>query len=46
MTDAVNKHAQNWVAVAALVPGRMDKQCRNRWTQTLGDPATEKAAGL
>jgi hypothetical protein len=36
LTEAVKKHANNWVAVAAMVPGRTDDQCRKRWTQTLG----------
>jgi S-ribosylhomocysteine lyase LuxS involved in autoinducer biosynthesis len=45
LTEAVKKHAKNWVAVATLVPGRTDEQCRKRWTRTL-DPATEKTAAL
>jgi S-ribosylhomocysteine lyase LuxS involved in autoinducer biosynthesis len=35
LLDAVKKHGKKWVAVAEMVPGRTDKQCRNRWTQTL-----------
>jgi hypothetical protein len=37
LTDAVNKHGSNWVAVAVLVPGRTKKQCRKRWVESL-DP--------
>jgi myb proto-oncogene protein len=29
--------SSNWAAVAALVPGRTNKQCRNRWSKSL-DP--------
>jgi hypothetical protein len=36
LTDAVTKHgAGNWAAVAALVPGRTNKQCRKRWVESL-----------
>jgi hypothetical protein len=45
LTEAVEKHAKNWVAIARLVPGRTTKQCRDRWTQTL-DPANGKNKGL
>jgi hypothetical protein len=32
LTDAVKERgAHNWVRVAALVPGRTNKQCRHRW---------------
>jgi hypothetical protein len=41
LTDAVKKHGKNWVAIAAIVPGRTNVQCRQRWTKTL-DPANEK----
>jgi 3-keto-L-gulonate-6-phosphate decarboxylase len=44
LIEAVKKHGTAWVAVAALVPGRTNKQCRLRWTQTL-DPAIGKIAG-
>jgi myb proto-oncogene protein len=37
LTDAVKKHGKEWVAVAALVPGRNNKKCRQRWTTQL-DP--------
>jgi myb proto-oncogene protein len=35
LTDAVKKHGKDWVSVAALVPGRTNIQCRNRWTDNL-----------
>jgi hypothetical protein len=38
LTEAVNKYGNKWVAVAAMVSGRTNEQCRNRWVQTL-DPA-------
>jgi hypothetical protein len=45
LIEAVEKHGKDWVAVATLVPGRTDKQCRERWICTL-DPATAgKTAG-
>jgi hypothetical protein len=32
LKDAVQTHGgKNWPAIAALVPGRTTKQCRNRW---------------
>jgi hypothetical protein len=37
LTDAVNKCGKDWVAVAALVPGRNNIQCRKRWVDSL-DP--------
>jgi hypothetical protein len=37
---AVKKHGNDWVAVAKLVPGRMNHRCRQRWVQTL-DPAND-----
>jgi hypothetical protein len=37
LTEAVKKHGKNWVAVATLVPGRTDSQCRARWVKCL-DP--------
>jgi hypothetical protein len=37
LKDAVQMHGGNdWVAIAALVPGRTKKQCTNRWYNTLG----------
>jgi hypothetical protein len=42
LTEAVKKHGKDrWVAVAAMVLGRMKNQCRERWTQTL-DPTNVK----
>jgi hypothetical protein len=41
LTEAVKKHGNNWVAVAALLPGRRGAQCRQRWTQKL-DPINRK----
>jgi myb proto-oncogene protein len=38
--EAVTKHSTDWVAVAALVPGRTNLQCRDRWVNTL-DPAND-----
>jgi hypothetical protein len=35
--DAVKKCGNDWVAVAALVPGRTNVQCRERWVECL-DP--------
>jgi hypothetical protein len=45
LTDAVNKHGDNnWVAVAARVPGRTNAQCRHRWAKCL-DPTNEHTVG-
>jgi hypothetical protein len=42
---AVQTHGgKNWVAVAALVPGRTKIQCKNRWHDTL-DPSTDRVNG-
>ena len=27
--------AQNWIGIASKIPGRTDKQCRDRWNQNL-----------
>jgi hypothetical protein len=35
LTEAVKKHGNNWVAVATLLPGRTNEQCRQRWVRTL-----------
>jgi hypothetical protein len=35
LTDAVKQFGNNWVPVAALVPGRTNKQCRERWMKVL-----------
>jgi hypothetical protein len=38
LTEAVKEHGcSHWVKVAAMVPGRTDKQCRSRWVKSL-DP--------
>jgi hypothetical protein len=44
LTEAVKKYGKNWVAIAAMVPGRTDIQCRPRWIHTL-DPTNRKNAG-
>jgi hypothetical protein len=44
LTEAVKKHGTDWVTVAALVDGRTNYQCRQRWTTKL-DPAIEKSEG-
>jgi myb proto-oncogene protein len=44
LTEVVKKHGDHWVAVAALVPGRTNVQCRMRWVDTL-DPTIGKSAG-
>jgi hypothetical protein len=38
LTEAIKKHGNDWVLVAALVPGRTNKQCGQRWGECL-DPA-------
>jgi hypothetical protein len=38
LTEAVHKLGKDWVAVAAIVPGRTNEQCRLRWVHSL-DPA-------
>jgi hypothetical protein len=44
LIEAVKNHGTNWVAVAALVPGRTNDQCRQRWTSCL-DPDIGKRSG-
>jgi hypothetical protein len=41
LTKAVQKHGNHWVAVAVMVPGRTNEQCRQRWTLNL-DPENVK----
>jgi Myb-like DNA-binding protein BAS1 len=41
LAEAVKKHGNDWVAVAALVPGRTSDQCLKRWTNSL-DPLNGK----
>jgi antitoxin (DNA-binding transcriptional repressor) of toxin-antitoxin stability system len=47
LKDAVQTHGRkNWGAIAALVPGRTNNQCRNRWHHFLDpsiDPTTVRA---
>jgi hypothetical protein len=32
LKDAVQTHgSRNWAAIAALIPGRVEKQCQSRW---------------
>jgi myb proto-oncogene protein len=44
LREAVEAHGgKNWEEIAAMVPSRTQKQCRNRWRDTLDpsiDPAT------
>jgi phage gp37-like protein len=44
LTEAVIKYGADWVAVAAMVPGRSNHQCRTRWVDTL-DSTIGKSAG-
>jgi hypothetical protein len=42
LKDAVQTHGgKNWAAIAALVPGRMKKQCHKKWYSTL-DPSIDR----
>lgn len=42
--EAVEKDGKDWVAAAAMVPGRTNQQCRHRWDSAL-DPASVKNKG-
>jgi hypothetical protein len=45
LKNAVQKHGgKDWVAIAALVPGRTTKQCWNRWHDAL-DPSIDRVTG-
>jgi hypothetical protein len=44
LVSAVKKHGNNWLAVAALVPGRMNKDCRSRWADNK-DPSNKRKMG-
>jgi hypothetical protein len=45
LKDAVQRHGdKDWGAVTALVPGRTQKQCRQRWKDAL-DPSIGRASG-
>jgi S-ribosylhomocysteine lyase LuxS involved in autoinducer biosynthesis len=41
LAESVEKHGKKWTPIAAMVPGRTSRQCRQRWTLTL-DPANVK----
>jgi hypothetical protein len=41
LTDAVQKHnGKDWTAISALVPGRKEKQCWDRWVRCLHQSRT------
>jgi myb proto-oncogene protein len=43
LKDAVQTHGgKNWVAISALIPGRTNRQCYNRWHDVL-DPSIDQA---
>jgi myb proto-oncogene protein len=44
LIDAVKKHGTDWVAVAALVPGRTRVLCRHRWVRRV-DPSIDLTTG-
>jgi hypothetical protein len=44
LIDAVAKCGKDWAAVAALVPGRANEQCRRAWTLRL-DPNIDRTPG-
>jgi myb proto-oncogene protein len=45
LTDAVEKHnGEDWVAIAALVPGRTKTQCNARWHNALHSKSDETTA--
>jgi uncharacterized protein (DUF2237 family) len=48
LKDGVREHGgKNWKAIAEQIPGRTQKQCRNRWDNTLTsniDPTTVRAS--
>jgi hypothetical protein len=45
LMDAVQTHGgKNWGAIAAMVPGRTKKQCRDRWREFL-DPSIDRVNG-
>jgi hypothetical protein len=46
LIDAVNTFGENWVRVAALVPGRTNIQCCGRWRKYLGKRTTGYAGKL
>jgi hypothetical protein len=44
LADAVTKHGNNWIAIAAIIPGRNNKECRQRWAKSL-DPSLDRKTG-
>jgi hypothetical protein len=44
LTSAVKKFGNNWVAIAAIIPGRTSGQCCKRWAQTV-DPSIDRKLG-
>jgi hypothetical protein len=45
LKDAGQSHGdKNWVAIAKLVPGRTNRQCRRKWEDAL-DPNIDRAPG-
>jgi hypothetical protein len=44
LIDAVTKYGKDWAAVAPLVPGRTNSQCRDRWVRQL-DPSLDRKRG-
>jgi hypothetical protein len=44
LKNAVQKHGNGWVAIAALVPGRTNIQCKSRWHNAL-DPSIYQMTG-
>jgi hypothetical protein len=45
LAEAVTTLGKNWIAVAALVPNRTNRQCRTRWVGTV-DPANGQRGKL
>jgi hypothetical protein len=44
LREALHKHGKNWVALAAMVPGRKNHQCRHRWISQLGPTNVKNTA--
>jgi myb proto-oncogene protein len=45
LKDAVQRHGgKDWAEISALVPGRVESQCRHRWRNVL-DPIIVRANG-
>jgi hypothetical protein len=45
LAEAVEEHGNDWVRIAKLVPGRTNKQCRERWLDSLVPRLRHKAFG-